>query len=76
MMAGGAAPGAAAGGEQVQGAIAVIIPPGEVERQFSIPIQTIAFYFIDRLGYSTAEAPGYAADRVENLVTMPMEMRI
>lgn len=27
----------------------------------AIPIQTIAFYFIDRLGYSTAQAPGYVS---------------
>ena len=27
----------------------------------AIPIQTIAFYFIDRLGYSTAAAPGYVS---------------
>lgn len=27
----------------------------------AIPIQTVAFYFIDRLGYSTAAAPGYVS---------------
>jgi len=27
----------------------------------AVPIQTIAFYFIDRLGYSTAEAAGYVS---------------
>ena len=27
----------------------------------AIPIQTIAFYFIDRLGYSTVEAPAYVS---------------
>ncbi len=27
----------------------------------AIPIQTIAFYFIDRLGYSTAAAPGFVS---------------
>ncbi len=27
----------------------------------AIPIQTIAFYFIDRLGYSTSAAPGYVS---------------
>lgn len=27
----------------------------------AIPIQTIAFYFIDRLGYSTIEAPAYVS---------------